>query len=171
MKKRSAPSDSSSPPELTFFSDRCLGRRFPRHLATLGIQIESYFEAFPGQDQISDPEWLRYTCGRGYVGLTHDAALRRDEETVRVVFDAAYEESSALFILRGQLSSVELGKMFLEAHPRVVRMVERYRHQNRAFIAIISRSHAKGGVETIDVRRWKDEEEWREMMMRKGGGR
>lgn len=132
-----------------------------------GVPVVTYDEAYPDSPDVSDLEWIRFACEEGHVGLTHDRAIRRDEATVRGVFDPKYDPTSALILLRGDLSSLELAEMFLVVRTRIESMVHRYRKQRRAFIAIVRRQTRKGGREVIEVHRWKDKEEWEEMMQRK----
>lgn len=131
------------------------------------MSVVTYQETYPDSPKVPDPKWIRFACKKGYVGLTHDRAIRLDEATVRAVFDPEYAPSSALVLLRGDLAAPELAEMFLSARRQVERMVRRYRKERRAFVAIVRRKTIKRGRETVEVHRWKDRVEWEEMMARK----
>lgn len=157
-----------SPPETTFFIDRCLGAKiFPGILRRAGILIVPYSELYPGDQQVEDAQWLRDACAAGHACLTHDRNIRRDDATLRAFFDTERGPSGALFLLRGVLSARKLAHMFLEVWPRAVRMTERYRKEGRPFVAIIRRKTVKGGREIVEVARWNDRDEWEAMMARK----
>ena len=171
MKKRSARKASHSRPELTYFTDRDLGKRFPERLRSAGILVVAYHDpgAFPGDPEVSDDEWIRFACRRGYVGLTHDAAIRRDE-TLSQVFDPTHQPPGALFILRGGLSTDRLADMFLTVHRRVEAKVARSRRRGEPFIAVIRRVVVRGGREEVEVREWADRQSWEERQRRRRRG-
>lgn len=156
-----------SPPELVFFTDRNLARQFPEVLRKASLTVIAYHESFPEDDRLADPVWLRFACSRGYVCLSHDKAIRRDEETVGEVFDPAHSPLGSLFILRGQLVSTELAEMLLSVIGRIERMVWSYRKQGRAFIATVRRVTVKGGREKVEVVRWSDAESWHKRMRKR----
>lgn len=172
MKRRSARKASRSRLEPTFFTDRDLGKRFPERLRDAGLAVVAYHdpEAFPGDPEVSDEAWIRFACQRGYVGLTHDAAIRRDE-TLGEVFDPAHQPPGALFILRGGVSTDRLAEMFLAVHRKVATKVLRSRRRGEPFIAVIRRTMLRGGREEIEIRQWADRRAWEERQHRRQGRR
>lgn len=132
-----------------------------------GLDVVPYHDskAFADDPTASDEEWIQFACERGYVCLTHDNAVRRDE-SLAPLFDE-HEPTGALFILRGGIPFDRLAEIFLEAQPQVERMVRRYRRRKEPFVAIIRRKNVKSGGERPEVSRWKTRAEWREFIRRK----
>ena len=57
-----------------YFTDRDLGKQFPRILADAGITVERHGDLFAPDG--SDEQWLEY-CGRnGRVAITHNSRIR-----------------------------------------------------------------------------------------------
>src|SRR5262245_3418765 len=73
-------STSEQPPDLTFFTDRDLGRSVPAALEAQGLRVAPYHSHF-ALDNVSDREWLRYVGARGWIALSHNKYIRyeRDE--------------------------------------------------------------------------------------------
>lgn len=174
MKKPSERRASRSPPDpLTYFSDRDLAKRFPRIVRAAGVDIVGYHDpsAYPGDDPVSDREWIAMACGRGFVCLTHDSATRRDEEdTLDEVF-REWQHSGALFILRGGVSTERLAAMFLEVRPRIERMVRRQRRRRDPFIGVVRRAMSRGAIETVEVELWADRAKWQAKKDKRRKGR
>lgn len=154
-------------PDLVYFTDRCLAKRFPRRLAEVGLNVVPYHDprAFAGDPTAPDEAWIRYACERGYVALTHDNAIRKDESLAPLFED--HEPTGALFILRGGVTFDRLAQIFLQARSEVEKMVRRYRRQQEPFVAMIRRKNIKGGGERPEVSRWKNRLEWQEFVRRK----
>jgi hypothetical protein len=125
--------------DLTFFTDRDLGKAVPRLLQENGLVVERYFDHFAEGVRVPDNEWLRYVAERGWVALSHDDNIRRDREAIRTIM----ESSGRLFILRGKVPSQELAAMFLQAEPTVLKLLTQHRH---AFIANVRRTAHTGGM-------------------------
>lgn len=140
MKKPSDTRPSLSLPDLTFFTDRDLGKLVPRLLRESGLAVERYFDHFPEAVKVPDNEWLAFVAEKGWVALSHDDNIRRDREAVRTLM----EHKGRLFILRGSVTSRELASLFLEAFESVLDILEKNPHQ--AFIANVRRSAHQGGV-------------------------
>jgi hypothetical protein len=65
---------TNEPPEITFFTDRDLGLRFPEILREAGLRVERHADHFA--PTCPDEEWLRAIAARGWVAVTHDARIR-----------------------------------------------------------------------------------------------
>jgi hypothetical protein len=118
LKKQSASSDS--PPELTYFIDRDLGRyQFAGALESNGLRVVRYTAHFT--DTAKDDEWLPRVGAEGWVALTHDRQISRDA----LLVEAAMRAGVRLFILRGKFSTRALADNFLRVEARVRLMVAR----------------------------------------------
>jgi hypothetical protein len=118
LKKRSASNDS--PPDLTYFIDRDLGRyQFPDALEAAGLRIERYATHFP--DTALDEDWLPVVGRRGWVALSHDRRISRNSLQTAVSMRAGVR----LFILRGKVPTPTLAQNFLMVESRVRLMVSR----------------------------------------------
>lgn len=140
MKKPSDTKPSLSLHDLTFFTDRDLGKAMPGLLRQNGLKVERYFDHFTEGIRVEDNRWLDFAFRQGWVALSHDDNIRRDPEAVRCVM----EWSGRLFIIRGAVPTLELGEIFLEARASVLQILER--NQGQAFIANIRRSVLQGGI-------------------------
>lgn len=57
-----------------WFTDRDLGKQFPRILADAGIPVERHGDLFPADG--SDEQWLEHCGTRGRVAITHNSRIR-----------------------------------------------------------------------------------------------
>ena len=132
--------------DLTFFTDRDLGKAFPRILREGGLRVETYADHFSRND-IPDNQWLRVVASRGWIAVSHDNNIRSDAEAVRTLM----ENRGRLFIVRGKLSFPLLARVFLEAERSIVRLVQ---EQREAFIANVRRvsSHTGQSHATAELR-------------------
>ena len=155
-KRRSAPSAPGSRREPVFFTDRDLAKKFPQGLREAGFEVENYFDHFPGDDRIPDVEWIRRAGEQGFILLTKDDAIRRDEEAISAVMDAR----AVLVILRHAGTSFELTEMFLATVARVERLVRRARKRREGVIAAIRRRMARRGRQEFVLETWRWGSEW-----------
>ena len=139
MKKPSDTKPSHSPPELTFFTDRDLGKIVPRILRENGLTVERYCDHFQ-EKNVSDVEWITYAARNRWIGISHDNNIRRDPITVNAIM----KESGRLFIVRGVLTGREKAQLVLGALKSISHIVAK--HQDEAFIAVVKRETTTGGV-------------------------
>lgn len=152
MKKLSGTS-SPKPPEITFFTDRDLGKGFPRILRESGLNVVRYADHF-GELNVPDEEWIAFAARESFVAISHDRNIRSDPVATRSLM----ENGGRLFILRGKnLSGGEKAELFLKAMGGVLRVLE---EQPGAFIAVVSRSTPRHGTERAEVRVRQTYEEW-----------
>jgi hypothetical protein len=119
LKKPLASSDS--PPSLTYFIDRDLGRyQFSNALRTAGLRIEQYADHF--SDTALDEDWLPLVGERGWIALTHDRRISLNPLQTEV----SMRSGVRLFILRGKVSTHLLAQNFLTVEPRVRLMVAKH---------------------------------------------
>lgn len=153
MKRPSATKPSLSQLNLTFFTDRDLGKAVPRLLRESGLAVEEYFDHFDEKMRVPDNEWLKYAALRQWVALSHDKNIRYDREAIRTVM----ENSDRLFILRGKVPSRELAPIFIQAESTIVKVLT---EGHRAFISSVHRTAHKGGIVKAAARTMLTYEEW-----------
>lgn len=96
-----------------YFTDRDLGKRFPRILADAGIVIERHGDLF--QPDGSDEQWLEH-CGRnGRIAISHNSRIRY----VPNELDAVKRFKAPLLILVGQATTADLAHIFVRTLPRI----------------------------------------------------
>lgn len=137
MKKLSATKvGTSALPDLVFFTDRDLGKRFPAILREAGLRVEPYHEHF-SSPTVSDEEWLRFVGEKGWVAISHDV-----RQTVNPVErDAAMRSGVKIFYVIGSGSYPALTEPVIATIDQIRRMVAKHPD---AFLAKISR--AGGGL-------------------------
>lgn len=152
MKKPSATS-FPKPPEVTFFTDRDLGKGFPQILRENGLSVERYADHF-GELNVPDETWIAFAAVESFVAVSHDRNIRSDP----VAIQAVMKNGGQLFILRGKnLSGAEKAGLFLRALPGIYRVLEDH---PGAFIAVVSRGTTRHGGEKAEVRVRLTYEEW-----------
>ena len=57
-----------------YFTDRDLGKQFPRILAAAGIAVERHGELF--RPEGSDEEWLEHCGTQGRIAVSHNSRIR-----------------------------------------------------------------------------------------------
>jgi PIN domain-containing protein len=151
------PSDTSSPtpPEITFFTDRDLGKKFPAILRDGGLSVVRYGDHF-GERNATDDEWIAFAATRQWVALSHDRNIRSDPIAIKAVM----ENNARLFIVRGKhLTGAEKASLVLGALGQIYRHL---REQPAAFIAVVRRLTLAGGVLKPDVKVRLTLEEWKQ---------
>ena len=119
-KKRSV-TNSRRQPDLVFFTDRNLGRYFPKFLAEKGLKVKIHDDHFP-QDT-SDEKWLEETGRQHWVVVTKDKRIRYR----KLQSEAILKFNIRVFVLTGQ--NVQMRKwatLFVELIPKIKRFLDRY---------------------------------------------
>ncbi|MBI1903795.1 MAG: hypothetical protein HYS13_22045 [Planctomycetia bacterium] len=124
-----------------FFLDRCLGRNIVSEaLRQAGCRVELHDDHF--DQDTPDQDWLPQVGGRGWVLLTQDKAIRKNQLEVTQIL----KSSLAAFILTGgSMKGEEMAKAFVTALPTVRRFLKKF---NRPFIATVSASGTVSLVQT-----------------------
>ncbi|MGQ0636664.1 MAG: hypothetical protein ACT4QC_18795 [Planctomycetaceae bacterium] len=105
-----------------FFVDRCLGKHAVADaLAAAGVRVERHDDHFrPSQ---ADAEWLPVVGRRGWVILTKDKYIQRNQIELRALCDSG----AASFVLTGgNLTGPQMGQAFLAALPTIGRFLENF---------------------------------------------
>lgn len=135
-KRSDANSRLKPPSQPTFFLDHSLGTvKVRAALIAKEAKVEVLKEHF--DEGIEDIEWLSEVGRRGWVVLTKDKAIRKREIEKRRLMNSGV---AAFVLTSGGLSGDEMGKVFVVALPRMLRLLKRNRPP---FIATITR---KGNV-------------------------
>ena len=105
-----------------YFVDRSLGRNVVvEALRAAGETAHAHDDHF--EIDAPDTAWLAEVTRRGWVVLTKDKNIRRNEVERTAIVNAG----AACFMLgRGGLSGATMGRVFVEALPRVRRVLRRY---------------------------------------------
>jgi len=142
--KRRSDTSYPTPPDLIFFTDRDLGKIFPRILRENGWPVVRYGDHY-GERSVTDDEWITFAAQQGYVALSHDRNIRSDPVAIRAVM----EGGGRLFVVRGKnLTAPEKAALVLASLGGIHRVLQ---EQAEAFIAVISRRSMKQGIIKPDV--------------------
>lgn len=144
-KKRSA---TKSLPDITFFIDRCLGKKVAAALTTEYTKIEVHDNHFPPDER--DQVWLASVGARGWVVLTKDKNIRRNHLERGALRDAGVK---AFILTSPHLTAVEMCAVLKKALPKMAKLAGAKR---LGFIALI---HKNGRIQTLETfsRRRSDE--------------
>ena len=133
-KRPSAASSGSKPPEpLVFFIDRSLGTKIvAQALREIGETVEIHDDHFV--PDAKDEDWLLEVGKRGWIVFTKDDRIRyRVTERTAIVT----AKVRAFVLTSTQLQGTEMAAAFIEALPRIKRLVA---SKARPFIARVSRT-------------------------------
>ena len=117
-----------------FFLDRNLGKKLAVSIRSQGCRVEIHDDHFDQRTQ--DVEWLREAGKRGWIFLTKDKNISRNQiEVVRLL-----ESGSPAFVFTaGSVTSDELGKAFAAALPEVKKFLAKFSWPFIATIALSGR--------------------------------
>lgn len=132
-----------------YFTDRDLGKQFPRILAEAGILVERHADLFPPEG--SDEQWLEH-CGRnGRIAISHNERIRYVPNELAAV----RRFTVRLLIVVGQAPTAELAHNFVRTLPRIENLLDA---QTPPFILKVYRPSpavpAHGALAAGRVERW-----------------
>ena len=132
---------TGSKPGVTFFIDRCLGKRLiAKTFQSSGIAVEIHDNYF--SEDAQDVDWLPEIGKRGWVVLTKDARISKNYLERMAVTSAGI----SMFILASQnLSGKQMADIFLGAVTKMQKFVRTY------LAPFITKIYRDGRVEM-----WKD---------------
>jgi len=81
--------------EVTYFTDRDLGRKLPEALKAHGLVVETHDDHFG--PQTPDDEWLEKVGVNGWLAITRDGRIRYSPLALRVLM----QSGARLFVLVG----------------------------------------------------------------------
>ncbi|MEW6321223.1 MAG: hypothetical protein AB1635_09045 [Acidobacteriota bacterium] len=115
------------------FTDRDLGKTFPRILRDAGLSVECHADHFA--PDTPHEEWLAETARQGWVSITHDSRIRYKPNEL----DAVVRHKAALLVVIGKAPYPDLARSFVATAPKILAFVEA---QPRPFIAKVYRATA-----------------------------
>jgi hypothetical protein len=130
-----------------WFTDRDLGKQFPRILAEAGLQVERHGDLF--EPAGSDEQWLEHCGTHGRVAITHNSRIRYVPNELAAV----KRFKVPLVVVVGQAPSAELARNFVSTVRRIEAMLDAHPPPvilkvYRASPAVLAQSpHAAGHVE------------------------
>jgi len=102
----------------TFFTDRDLGKQFPRLLAEAGLAGARHGDLFPPDG--SDEQWLEH-CGRqGWVADTHNSRIRYVPNELA----ALIRFRVMLLVIVGKAPTADLAHNFMQTRPRIESLLD-----------------------------------------------
>jgi hypothetical protein len=113
-----------------FFSDRDLGKQFPRILHDAGISVKAHHEHFAHDTE--DDVWIREVATQGWIALTHNERIRYTPNEIKAVFDSGL----AMIILVGHTTTTDLATNFVNTLPKIEEFLQQ---QAPPFIAKVYR--------------------------------
>lgn len=114
-----------------FFTDRNLGKQFPRILRQAGLAVERHDDHF-GPDT-PDVVWIPEVAARGWIAISHDERIRYKPAEKEAVMSYGL----GLLLVAGKAPFPELAQQFLRTLPRVERFLAAHRPP---FIAKVRRA-------------------------------
>ena len=132
----------NGPREVTYFTDRDVGRKLPESLKASGLVVEAHDDHF---DPLTpDEEWLAEVAKRGWLAITRDARIRYSPLALRVLM----QTGARLFVLVGNLTTAECAELIVSKRKQIESLAA---SEPNAFIAKIRRD----GVHLwINLREW-----------------
>ena len=130
-----------------YFTDRDLGKRFPRFFESAGLTVERHADHFA--HDTPDEAWLEAVGKRGWIALTHDRRIRYKPNER----DAVMRHGVALLVIVGKAPFPDLAGSFVNSRSVIEHFLGRHKPP---FIAkvyrpspaeIARRSTAPGRVE------------------------
>ena len=109
-------------PDPVLFLDECLGTGdVAKALREAGVQVELLLDHFA--TGTPDEEWLPEVGRRGWVLLTKDKWIRRRAVEMRALTNSGVP---AFVLSSGDMSGAEMGKAFVQACPRMRKILRDY---------------------------------------------
>jgi len=100
-----------------WFTDRDLGKQFPRILAEAGLQVERHGDLF--EPSGSDEQWLEHCGTHGRVAITHNSRIRYVPNELAAV----KRFKVPLVVIVGQAPNAELAHNFVRTLRRIESML------------------------------------------------
>jgi hypothetical protein len=101
-----------------YFTDRDLGKQFPRILAEAGLTIERHGDLFAPDG--SDEEWLEYCGKNGRIAISHNSRIRY----VPNELEAVVTFKVPLLILIGKVPTADLAGNFVSTIARIEALLD-----------------------------------------------
>ena len=103
-----------------YFTDRDLGKQFPRILAEAGIAVERHADHFHHDG--ADEQWLKHCGNNGLIAITHNSRIRYVPNELAAVKRFGVR----LLIVVGQAPTAELAHNFARTLSRIESMLDEH---------------------------------------------
>lgn len=104
-----------------WFTDRDLGKQFPRILADAGMPVQRHGDLFPPDG--SDEQWLEHCGKHGLVAITHNSRIRYVPNELSAVVRFKVQ----LVVVVGKAPTAELAHNFVHTLPRIEAVLDQHR--------------------------------------------
>jgi predicted nuclease of predicted toxin-antitoxin system len=104
-----------------YFTDRDLGKQFPRILAEAGIAVERHADLFLPDG--SDEQWLEHCGTQDRIAITHNSRIRYVPNELAAV----KRFSVTLLIVNGKCTTAELARNFVQTLQRIESMLDEHK--------------------------------------------
>lgn len=94
----------------TYFTDRDLGKQFPRILADAGIPVQRHGDVFAPDG--TDEQWLEHCGTQRLVAITHNSRIRYVPNELA----ALQRYNVVLVVVVGKAPTAELARNFVSTH-------------------------------------------------------
>lgn len=120
---------------VVFFVDRCLGKNtVPETLRQTGLKVEVHSDRFPDEKELNDAYWL-IECGkRGWVVLTKDREIRRNDLERIALMNAGV---ASFILISAHSSGQDNANALIKSLPRIARFLK---HKSKPFIARVNKN-------------------------------
>lgn len=146
MKRRSR--TKPSPPEPVFFVDRSLGsRKLPAALEAAGFRVERHDDHF--SEDAADVEWLSFVGARGWVALTKDVRIGRDQFERDVLMISGV---GAVFVVGKNMTAEQMADMIIRNKRRIERFA---RNKRPPYIAKLYDRRKQSLVTVLTEKNWR----------------
>jgi hypothetical protein len=103
-----------------YFTDRDLGKQFPKILRSAHLAVERHVDLFPHDG--TDEQWLEYCGQNGRIALSHNLRIRYTPNELAAV----KRHRAALVILIGKTPLPELAHNFVNSLRRIEYFLDRH---------------------------------------------
>jgi PIN like domain len=125
-----------------WFTDRDLGKQFPRILAEVGLAVERHGDLF--RPSGSDEQWLEHCGTKGRVAITHNSRIRYVPNELAAV----KRFKVPLVVVVGKVPNAELARNFVATLQRIEAMLEAH---SPPLILKVYRDPAHSGPGRVEV--------------------
>jgi hypothetical protein len=126
----------------TYFTDRDLGKQFPRILADAGIPVQRHGDIFPPDG--SDEQWLEHCGTQGLVAITHNSRIRYVPNELAAV----QRFKVRLLVVVGKAPTAELAHNFVHTLHRIEAVLDQ---QPAPVILKVYRAAPTASAELVNV--------------------
>ena len=134
----------NEPREVTYFTDRDLGRKLPETLKAAGLAVVTHDDQFG--PLTPDDEWLANVGAKGWLAISRDARIRYSPLALRVLM----QTGARLFVLVGNLTTAEGADLIISKRKQIESLAA---NEPGAFIAKVRRD---------GVHLWVNEKDWKQ---------